>query len=304
MNKNIMIVLAGGFLIAVIVAVIVQASLSGGKKEQKVTQSSEQIKIVVAAKNLSIGDELNEKSLRYQKWPENAVFEGAIRQEKGKKPHELVQGTLRRTLAAGEPVMKSALVPEESYNYMTASLAPGMRAYSLKLSAEELAGGFVKPGDHVDLLLTYRASVRYRGSDNAIKDMIESNLNNKATETILQNIKVIAVGQDIEREEVGENSTQKKKKATSAIVTFEVTRKQAEVIAMARDLGKVSLSLRKLGDDTVAADLPPSTSDARITNIYDEILEKVYRMEKNTSQAGNIVRIYSGVDIEEVTVGQ
>ena len=303
MNKNIMIVLAGGFLIAVIVAVIVQASLSSGKKEQKVSQTGGQIKIVVAAKNLSTGDELKEDNLRYQKWPENAVFEGAIRQEKGKKPHELVQGTLRRALAEGEPVMKSALVPEERYNYMTASLAPGMRAYSLKLSAEELAGGFVKPGDHVDLLLTYRASVRYRGNNNAIKDMIESNLNNKATETILQNIKVIAVGQDIEREEEGENG-KKKKNAKAAIVTFEVTRKQAEVIAMARDVGKVSLSLRKLGDDTVLADLPPSTSDARITSIYDEILEKVYRMEKNTSQAGNIVRIYTGVDIEEVTVGQ
>lgn len=302
MNKNILIVLAGGFLIAVLVAVIVQASLSGGKSKSKSSQSGEMVRIIVAAKSLSTGDELNENNMRYQQWPKDAAFEGLVRQKDGKKPHELLKGTLRRPVSAGEPIMKSALVPEEKYNYMTASLAPGMRAYSLKLNADQLAGGFIKPGDHVDLLLTYRASVRYRGNDNQIKDMLEANLRNKATETILQNIRVIAVGQDIEREDDGNGK--KSKAIKTAIVTFEVTRKQAEVIAMADDTGKISLSLRKLGDDTVMAEVPPSTTDSRITNIYDELLEKVYRMEKNTSQAGNIVRIYSGVDIEEVTVGQ
>ncbi len=318
MNRNIMIVLAGGFLIAVLVALVVQASLSGGKKKTTNVASGETVKIVVAAKSLSTGDELNEKNIKFQSWPKDAVFDGAIRQKDGKKPDELVKGTLRRAVTEGEPIMKSALVPEEKYNYLAASLAPGMRAFSVKFTGDDLVGGFIKPGDHVDVLLTYKSKMRYKGKNPEIENMIEANLNNKVTETILQNLKIIAVGQDIERVEddgngdgdsSGKNNSGNKKKAAtktvkSAVVTFEVDRKSAEILAVADDFGKLSLALRKLGDETILAERPPSTTDARVTNIYDELLEKVHRMEKSSSQAGNIVRIYSGVDIEEVTVGQ
>jgi pilus assembly protein CpaB len=302
MNRNIMIVLAGGFLIAVLVALIVQASLSGGKKN-KAMVASEKVRIVVAAKDLTTGTQLNDKNLKFQEWPKDAIFEGAIQRKDGKKPNEMVEGTLRRSVAAGEPIMKSALVPENKINYLTASLAPGMRAYSIKLKAEEVAGGFVKPGDYVDVLLTYKARVRYRGNNDLVRDMIEANIENRATETILQKIKVIAIGQDIERED-DPDAKGKKKSVKTAIVTLEVSREDAEVLAISKSIGSITFALRKLGDDQVMASRPPSTTDARVTNIYDEILEKVYRMEKNTSQNGNIVRIYTGVNIEEVTVGQ
>lgn len=299
MNRNIMIVLAGGFLIAVLVALIVQATLSGGK-EKVVATTGEKVRIVVAASDLSTGTELSDKNIKFKEWPKDALFNGAIQRTDDKKPEELIEGTLRRSVAEGEPIVKSALVPENKSNYMTASLAPGMRAYSVRFAADDIVGGFVKPGDHVDILLTYRSRVNYRGDDELIEDMIETELNDRATETILQNVKVIAVGQDIERED----DDDEKKKARNAIITFEVKREDAEILALAREVGNLSAALRKLGDNTVIAKRPPATTDARVTNVYDEVLAKVYEMEKKSGQNANIVRIYTGVNIEEVTVGQ
>lgn len=302
MNKNILIVLAGGFVIAILVALLVQAGLSGGKKKTVKDSSGEMVRIVVAAKNLSTGDELKPGTLRYQEWPVAALFKGAIKVQKGKNPIDLIEGTLRRDIAMGEPVMKSALAPKSNGNYVAASLKPGMRAYAIKMKPEDVAGGFVKPGDRVDVLLTYKTSVKYRGDNNYIKDMIEANIDKLATETVLQNVPVIAVGQDIDRGD-DEDGKKAKKSTKSMIITLEVSKRQAEVMAMSDKVGDISLTLRKMGDDSVTP-TEPATTDARVTHVYDEVLEKVYRMEKKTSQDGNIVRIYNGVNIQEVSVGQ
>jgi len=75
MNKNIIIVLAGGFLIALLVALMVNAALSGSKKSEVV--EVKKVQILVAAKDLSVGKDLKEGDLKWQSWPADSMFMGA-----------------------------------------------------------------------------------------------------------------------------------------------------------------------------------------------------------------------------------
>ncbi len=301
MNRNVLIVLAGGFLIAVLVALLVQASLSGGKKEAPVIKAEEpKVKIVVAAAPLKIGDKLSEENVKWLEWPKSASFPGAVIQEDDKKPTEMISGRLRRALKEGEPVVESALVSETQGNFLAASLGPGMRAFSINVKAATMVGGFVGPGDYVDILLTYRQKINYEGEDNpAIDNMIEMYIDDMATETILQNVKVLAVDQSAFRDEEEDGKVK-----VGKTVTLEVDYKGAEVLALASEFGDLSLTLRRLGDESIVMERPPVTTDARITNIYDEVLREITQAsgQDYTGQNSKVVRIYRGEAVEEISV--
>lgn len=294
MNRNVMIVLAGGFLIAVLVALLVQAGLSSGKGEPVVLAEAPKVQIIVAAKDLKIGAELSGDNMKWQDWPKNAVFPGALVQEKDKTPLETVSGRLLRDVKSGEPIVKSALVPELSGNFLAASLGEGKRAFAISVNAASMVGGFVGAGDYVDVLLTYKALVRYNGPENAkVDDLIAKNVNKLATETILENVKVMAVDQTAMRAE------DEDKIKVGKTVTLEVDYKGVEILALSSKMGDLSLSLRRLGDDNVVAGKYPVTTDARVTNISDEIYSE---MSKITGQASKSVRIYRGGVVENVSV--
>ena len=83
MNKNILIVLGGGFLIALLVAIIVQASFGS---------NADGIEIAVAAKVLPAGTELKASDVKWKRVAEDSVFEGSIERDDSKKADEQVKG--------------------------------------------------------------------------------------------------------------------------------------------------------------------------------------------------------------------
>ncbi|MBU0800996.1 MAG: Flp pilus assembly protein CpaB [Alphaproteobacteria bacterium] len=303
MNKNILIVLGGGFVIAILVALMVQASLGGGKKSQPVTKSEPRVAIIVAAEDIKTGAKLSETNMKWQEWPESGVFPGAIKREKkDQSVTEALEGRLLRNVTAGEPIVSSAVIKNQS-NVMAGRLREGMRAVSLDIKGAALVAGFVQPGDYVDVMLTYRSTVKYSGNDDTIKNMVYGNVSKLATETIMENVRVLALDRSMNKP--GEGDDKKKSAKAAKSITLEVSPEGAEVIALARKMGDVSLSLRRLGDETMAEAYTPATTDARITNIWDEIyatMEKMY--EDKTGQGGNIVRVYSGASPNSVPVGQ
>lgn len=300
MNRNVMIVLAGGFLIAVLVALLVQASLSGGKKEPEpiVLKEEPKVQIIVASKDLRIGDELSDDNMRWQEWPKNAIFPGAVVREEDKKPSESISGRLRRAIKEGEPIVDAALIKEQG-NFMAASLNPGMRAFSINVSPAGMVSGFVSPGDYVDIILTYRRSVNFptmAGPD--VEETIDEHMDNMATETILQNVKVLAVDQNPGGGEDDEAGAQLGK-----TITLEVDYKSAEVLAMATQMGTMTLTLRRLGDEHIY-NTAEVTTDARITHIYQDILGHVIdpNAQNKTGNASRFVRIYRGDQVESLSV--
>ena len=295
MNRNMIIVLAGGFLIAVLVAVVVQAGLSSKQKEVAVEPPA---RIAVAMRDLPAGTTLAETDLKWQDWPKAQLFAGAVVQVGDKTPLQMVSGTTRRQIGAGEPIQGTALVKSGQGNFVAALLAKGMRAVGIDVNAAHMAGGFIGPGDYVDVILTYQKNVKLDNNDDPrVAEMLKRNLDRYATETILQNVRVLAVDQAAQRTDdkgTGEGVVGK-------TVTVEVDRKGAERLALAGEIGTLSLSLRKLGDDTVDNTVNPTETDERMTHITREIYDQTHKI---TGDGNNIVRVYNGYNVEQSTLNQ
>jgi pilus assembly protein CpaB len=304
MNKNIIIVLAGGLIIAILVAVLVQASLSGNK-EQVVTEEAK-VQVLVAAKDLKLGKDLAPEDLRWQEWPEGALFSGAIVRKDEESPEDVLTGRLNRSVSADEPVLESAVVKDEG-NYLAASLPEGMRAIAINVKAETMAGGFVGPGDYADVILTYESRIE-TDKDNKLAERVANfNIDKYAAETILENVKVLAVDQTAKREEEDAK--------VGRTVTLAVDLKAAEKLALAAEMGELTLVLRSLGDDKKIVKKWPVITDQRMTNILDEVYaeylkerailaDKANSLRENPNITGvkaSIVRIYNGSSVEEVS---
>lgn len=287
MNKNVLIVLGGAVLVAVLVAFLVQISL-GGKK----SASEDKVMVLVASKNLGIGTELKDDSMRWQEWPKTSVFPGAIirtEKDKDKEPIDMLSGRLGRDIASGEPVMKNAILGESKGNFVAASLDMGMRAVAIEVSASSMVGGFIGPGDYVDVILTYKSQINPNNDDSPqIKNMIEMNLQKMATETILQNVKVLAVDQTAKRPE------EEEKIKVGKTVTLAVSAHDAEKLALATDMGTLTLALRSVGDAAIVKKEWLTTSDARLINVDNEIFTEYRKMQNGAGVNSNIVRIYNG----------
>jgi pilus assembly protein CpaB len=121
---------------------------------------------------------------------------------------------------------------------MAAILPPGMRAISTEISPETGAGGFILPNDRVDVIL----SKREKNADHP-SDSVNS-------ETILGNVRVLAVDQTIE-EKNGQ------KVVVGKTATLELKPEQAETLARSRQMGTLSLALRSLAD----ANAPENSND-------------------------------------------
>lgn len=291
MNKNVLIVLAGAVLVAVLVAVMVQVMM-GGKEEPVVQEAS--INILVAAKDLKIGHELSEGDLRWQPWPKSSMFPGAVRQLEDQSAAKALEGRLSRNVAKGEPVMKTALLGQSKGNFVAASLEPGMRAMAVEVSASSMVGGFVGPGDFVDVILTYGVTVRTSDDDPSVRKALAMNIDDTATETILQNIKVLAVDQSAER-------PADDKVKVGRTVTLAVSAQDSERLTLGARIGDLNLVLRGVGDDTVVLKKWDTVSDARMTSMVDEVFEELDRARKESGGESNTVRIYNGNTLDAIS---
>jgi pilus assembly protein CpaB len=283
MNKNVMIVLAGGFVIALLVALIVKSGLSGGEANGA--------QILVAAKTLPAGHQLSDKDVKWQNWPENAVAAGMVVRKENQKLDEVAKGQLRREIGAGEPIMAALLLSGAKGNMMAAALDPGMRAVAIRVKAESMVGGFIAPGDRVDVIMTYEVK-----GDELDNPRIKQQIRKYAAETILENVRVLAIDQQSKRDD--------DKAKVGRTVTLEVDAGGAERLNLASTMaeGGLTLSLRPLGDDTIMSKTRSNlTTDAEISNVF----QRINRMSQGGSGSpSNTVRVYNGEQIQNMVVRQ
>jgi|GEM_PF-622184 len=313
LNRNMMIIMVGGFLIAVLVALMVQALLGGGDKSDQpvVVQQEAKVQIIVADKNLPIGTALGKKDARWQEWPEGAVFDGAIVREDNQAIESVIKGTLKRDVLAGQPIMKADMVDSTQKNLMSAVLTPGMRAVSIDVDASSMVAGFIAPGDKVDVVMTYKMDVSFEGDDDPeVQNMISQTIDRNAAETVLQNIKVLAIDQAPVRD--------KDEAKVGRTVTLEVDLRGAEVLALGSTMGDLSLALRHMGDDQLVVRDDGWVSDTLITKAHQQVMDKIAHMDGNpmrrnqvdsfagmpnqinASQTHNFVRIYRGERVQSL----
>jgi pilus assembly protein CpaB len=184
--------------------------------------------VLVAAIDLPQGEPLKKEALRWQTWPEQAVTKAYIR--KSDQPDALEKYTgqiVRSRFVSGEPIRDDKLVSANS-GLLASLLSPGKRAVAVRISAESSAGGFVLPGDRVDVMQTQTAG---DGS------------NARVTKTILRNVTVLAVDQ------VVDDASQQKSAVVAKTATLELDPPQAEALIAAESGGALSLVLRSVADN-------------------------------------------------------
>ena len=177
--------------------------------------------IVVAAKPLRYGMELTADSLREIPWSQDAVPKGAFN-----SVAEILNGGKRVVLSpiqANEPVLALKVTGSGQRATLSSLVEDGMKAVTVRVNDVEGVGGFVLPGDRVDIVLT-------RQSD---KDKA-------STEVVLQNVRVLAIDQMAD--------TSSDKPTVAKAVTIEVSTDQAQRVWLASSVGNLSLLLRKAGE--------------------------------------------------------
>ncbi|MFH1158898.1 MAG: Flp pilus assembly protein CpaB [Pseudomonadota bacterium] len=288
MNKSVLMIMGGAFVIAIAVALLVQMKLA--PKESRQSMATAGTEILVTKKTLQIGETLKATDVGWTSMPDNLVFKGMIKRKEqaDESKLEVYNKPLRRTLESGEPVTIQAVVADAkgSGKFLSASISPGMRAVSVRVKAETAAGGFVAPGDYVDVILTYQVNLKGE-AENYSSEAIQR----FASETLLSNVRVLAVDQNSK-----EGSHEAKVART---ITIEVSKQGAQILAMASTMGEISLSLRRLGEQDTKADQDvPLTTDVTTSRV----IRKIYDIMDKSKVSSDTVRVYSGSSVTNVPV--
>ncbi|MBL4757051.1 MAG: Flp pilus assembly protein CpaB [Rhizobiales bacterium] len=208
--------------------------------------SIEMGRVLVAAVDIALGHVVTRADLRWQDWPEEAVAEIFITSDGRPRAVDDIAGSIARTsLSAGEPINELKLVRSDRGGFMSAILPSGMRAISTRISPETGAGGFILPNDRVDVLLTKNTEQDGLGSGE-----------NFTSETILRNVRVLAIDQTIQEEDGNQVVVGK-------TATLELGPSQSEILALAEQVGELSLALRSLADSNTDGNEPETVSDRR-----------------------------------------
>ena len=182
--------------------------------------------VLVAHAPIERGQILKAGDFAWQPWPDGGIDKAYILL--GTKTPEAFTGWVARyPLTAGEPVTAAQMVAPGSRGFLAAVLRPGMVAVSVPVDQTTGVSGFVFPGDLVDMVLTYPVPAPLSGQSNT-----------HASETILRDIRVLGIDQRLESK-LGEA-------VIAHTATIEVTPKQSEMVNLATEMGKLSLSLRGL----------------------------------------------------------
>lgn len=189
--------------------------------------------LLVAAKDIDMGSSVKAADMRWQPWSSNLIPPGATRKsEFPDADREFVGMTTRTVLMADQPILKRFLVT--AGGYMSAILPAGKRAIAVSIDnrGSSSAGNFIFPNDRVDII-----QVGNTGGDTKASDG-DANM----AETILRNIRVLAIGANVDRKEGTQTST-------GATATLEVSPAQAELLSNAQKGGQqLVLVLRSSAD--------------------------------------------------------
>ena len=224
--------------------------------------------IVVASKSLRFGTELSKQTLREIAWPDNALPAGSF-----SSIAELVNSGRRVVLTAieqNEPILNTKITGPGQRATLSAVIRDGFRAVTVRVNDVEGVGGFILPGDRVDVMLTRQVDK-----------------NSASTDVVLQNTRVLAIDQIADE--------RSDKPAVVKAVTLEVDTVGAQKISLAATIGTLSLMLRKAGEADSGHTRRVTISDLTTTSAP-------VTAERKTGNSASTVEVVRGVTRQEYNV--
>jgi pilus assembly protein CpaB len=202
--------------------------MGGNEPEPQIAQApvsdQQTANVLVAAKDIPLGKKLGEGDFSWAPWPEDAIPQGAVTKKTDAGAAEKYQGRIAKApIFAGEPIRTERLINTDK-GFMAAILPKGKRAIAVSVEAETTAGGFILPGDKVDLILTRKSDA------------------GALSETILENVRILAIDSTTAGEQDQKNLAPKR------TATLELTLSQSEIVAQSQQIGTISLALRSAQD--------------------------------------------------------
>jgi pilus assembly protein CpaB len=226
--------------LALVVALVVSLLLSFvlySRVKRQYAAMSQPVKIVAAARALEPGSPITADSLTQIDWPVNLPLEGSITQ-----PGEVTGRIALYPIAEKEPIRGSMLAAPGATVGLTAKIPDGMRAVAVETNDVSNVSGFLFPGCHVDVLVTFRPE---NGRDSM-------------TATVLQNTQVLSTGEKLQPDPSGKPESVRQ-------VTLLLTPDQAERMVLAANQGTVQLALRNSSDQAEGERRPLQLRDLQIT---------------------------------------
>jgi pilus assembly protein CpaB len=268
---------------AIGLAVVMQKMMGGKAPSAPVAQApattgKPMTQVLVAKRDLAIGQRLTAADVAWQPWPSDTinaayitngaadpvptktsakaakavgdVAEGMIG---GVTPEKAVEGAIvRDPILSGEPITSRKIVRGGEGGYLSVVLSPGKRAMAVPVTSETAVGGFVLPGDRVDVIQTREAQSVGEGEGSSGKHTI--------AETIVQNVRVLALDQATAAEKDA-------KTIVASTATLEVGPIEAEALTRAKAAGPVTLTLRAYTDLGGPSGLAVRSQEASVVRI-------------------------------------
>jgi pilus assembly protein CpaB len=248
-----------------------------------------QTTVVVATRPIGFGEALTPEVLRLQAWPMGAQPQGSFQ--------TVAQVTAQRRVALGpiaanEPLLATRVSGPGGRATLSGVIRVGMRATTIRVNDVFGVAGFVLPGDFVDILIT-----RDDGDRNASQE-------NKRTDVLLRSVRVLAVDQL--------PNQNKNDPVVAKAATIEVTPEQAQKLALAAEVGTLSLALRGTVDPLTNSDEagPPTvrTADLRLDGFRPPapaarpVRKMIRTAPRRTAPAGPTIEIIRGAEATSTRV--
>ncbi len=231
MNRRNIIILIAAALFGLVAVIIVNAWFSGVEEEQeRLAAETPLAKVVVASQPMEFGAPLTQDNVRLVDWPARSVPPGAFN-----NTETVLNGTrvALRPILVGEPILAERVSGTDGRAAISSNIPEDMRAMTIRVNEISGVGGFVVPGDVVDVILTRQM----RGEGATQNDVVNA--------VILESVQVIAIDQR------SNDKNTDPKVVNSATVL--VSPYDAQKLILAARLGSLSLTLRNIEDQTTGA---------------------------------------------------
>ena len=200
---------------------------------ETIVEKVEYDKILVASNDLSVGARVSASSVVWKQWPVEALTPSLIsKKERPDAIEQMDRSIVRSAILAGEPMSENKLVKAGASGVMAALLKPGMRAVTTRISVDTAAGGFIQPGDKVDIILTQSLQASNVNG-------LNQNERIYTADTIFENVHVLAIDQTY-----SSTSAQGGATVIGSTATFEMSQQDSELLQEAVSKGDLSLTLR------------------------------------------------------------
>ena len=199
----------------------------------QVIEKVKYVDVLVATTNMSLGSRVSDQSVKWKQWPAEALSPALISNDLRPQAIEELKGAIVRSpILEGEPIGEGKLVKAGASGVMAALLKPGMRAVTTRISVDTAAGGFIQPGDRVDIILTQTVQPSRSASSTQSSQRVF------IADTIFENVHVLAIDQTYSTSAEGGAAV------IGSTATFEMSQEDAELLQQSVSKGDLSLTLR------------------------------------------------------------